>query len=73
MQLFRAEKIAEAVPNTFAGPCRFCNQQVELVHTVVDSETARLIRMFECKCGERSWAYSTSPTGAFVKPHGLFD
>jgi len=54
MELLRAEKVAdlESIPSK---TCDLCRQRLELIRTIFDSRTGNLIRMFECKCGRRSW------------------
>ncbi|MGY3529389.1 CDGSH-type Zn-finger protein [Bradyrhizobium embrapense] len=34
--------------------CR-CGRQPELVRTMLSVQTGRQVRMFECRCGERTW------------------
>jgi hypothetical protein len=54
MEIFRAEKIAE-VPSTSIKKCQRCNGEFEHVSVIFVSETGRIIQMFKCECGERSW------------------
>ncbi len=54
MELFKAEKIGE-MESAATKKCPNCNQKLELIRTVFVSSTWNLIRMFECKCGERIW------------------
>jgi hypothetical protein len=44
--------------------------EIELIQKILDSDTGRIIRMYECQCGDRTWeiewnsargASSTSP------------
>jgi hypothetical protein len=35
--------------------CSHCDTQPKLVYQMLDSRSGKTIRMFECKCGERSW------------------
>lgn len=35
--------------------CGRCGAEPRLVHTVLDSNKGRSIRMFKCQCGEQSW------------------
>jgi hypothetical protein len=53
MELFQAKKIAE-VRDMSAKTCR-CGETLELVRTIVDSDTGHITHMFECPCGERLW------------------
>ncbi|MFB9269697.1 hypothetical protein ACFFWD_42400 [Bradyrhizobium erythrophlei] len=54
MELFEAAKVAE-FHSASERRCRFCNQHLELVRTIVDTASGELIHMFECECGERVW------------------
>ena len=36
--------------------CQRCDAQPRLVRQILDPRTGRSIRMFECKCGERTWS-----------------
>ena len=36
--------------------CPRCDAQPRLVRQILDPRTGRSIRMFECKCGERTWS-----------------
>ena len=36
--------------------CIKCDAQPRLVHKMSSPETGRTIRMFECKCGTRTWS-----------------
>jgi len=53
MELFRAEKVGD-IESTPTRKCRKCNQTLELVRTIL-IVTGDIIRLFECKCGERVW------------------
>ena len=58
MELFRAEKVAEAIhsPQTDSvKKCRFCGRSLELTRKMLDVETGRVIHMYECECGDRTW------------------
>jgi hypothetical protein len=35
--------------------CSNCDTQRMLIYQMLDSRSGKTIRMFECKCGERSW------------------
>jgi formate dehydrogenase maturation protein FdhE len=46
------------MPGTKTGeprPCPRCGAEPRLVHTVLDSNKGRSIRMFRCQCGEQTW------------------
>ena len=53
MELFRAEKVGEIESNRMKK-CQACNQNLELIRAIVVS-SGDIIRLFECKCGERIW------------------
>ena len=36
--------------------CECCGEMPYLVRSLLDSNTGKTIRMFECLCGERSWS-----------------
>jgi hypothetical protein len=38
------------------GRCKRCGAQPQLVSTMLDSAKGRIVRMFECQCGEQTWA-----------------
>ena len=54
MDLLWAAKFAE-LESRSTKQCKACNSKLELIRTVVDSDTGSLIHMFECECGERTW------------------
>jgi len=54
MELYRAEKIA-TVEDQPSKNCRFCDDKLKHVRTVVVSDTGVAFHMFECQCGERIW------------------
>jgi hypothetical protein len=33
-----------------------CGEKPALVHTILNPENGRTVRMFKCKCGERTWS-----------------
>ena len=53
MEWFRAEKIGETESNTLRK-CRACDRNLKLVRAILTS-SGDIIRLFECKCGERIW------------------
>lgn len=53
MQIFRAEMIAE-LPDASTRTCVLCDEKLDLLRSVIDSD-AKIIHIFECKCGERIW------------------
>jgi hypothetical protein len=55
MELFRAEKIAEAIHGASTAKCRFCAGKPDLLRTMVDLDTGCVIDMYECQCGDRTW------------------
>jgi hypothetical protein len=36
--------------------CPRCDAQPVLVHQMLDSRNGKTVRMFECKCGEKTWS-----------------
>lgn len=54
MELFRAKKVGEVESNSIRK-CRACDQKLELIRAVLYPGSGNLIRVFECKCGERVW------------------
>lgn len=54
MQVFWAEEIV-TLEDQSTRVCRLCEEKMTLVRAIVDSDTAALIYMFECPCGERIW------------------
>ena len=54
MELFRAEKIGELESNS-TRQCRVCGKTLKIVRTVFYPDTKEAVRVFECKCGERTW------------------
>lgn len=45
---------SEEIEKLPAKLCR-CGRQPELVRTMLSVQTGRHVRMFECRCGERTW------------------
>jgi hypothetical protein len=35
--------------------CTKCDAEPRLIHRMLDPRTGKTIRMFECKCGTRTW------------------
>ena len=54
MEVFRAEKVAE-LESAATKTCRNCNQQLELLRTIVDADSGHSMHLFECQCGNRIW------------------
>lgn len=54
MELFLGEKIAEFEGET-SKICPSCGEKLKLIRTVVTSSAGRIIHMFECRCGKRTW------------------
>jgi hypothetical protein len=54
MELFLGEKIADFEGET-SKVCRFCGEKLKLIRTMVASGTGRIVHMFECRCGQRTW------------------
>jgi hypothetical protein len=54
MDIFKTEKVA-VLPSNNRRKCRFCEQELEHVAVMMDSDTGHLIQMFKCECGERTW------------------
>jgi len=38
------------------GRCKKCDAQLYLVRRILDPLSGKTIRMFECKCGSRTWS-----------------
>jgi hypothetical protein len=36
--------------------CAKCDAQPRLVHKILEPRTGKTIRMYECKCGDRTWS-----------------
>ena len=59
MELFRAEKVAEAVHGLSTDStkrCRICGDPLELMRKMLDLDTGQVIYMYECRCGDRTWS-----------------
>ena len=54
MELFRAERFGYLESNS-TRKCRLCGDNLELLRSIYYPETKATIRVFECKCGERTW------------------
>jgi hypothetical protein len=54
VELFWAEKVAE-IESSSVRRCRLCGEKLELVRTVMNTDSGKIIHMFECSCGERIW------------------
>jgi hypothetical protein len=54
VELYRAEKVAE-IESASIRRCRLCGEKLELVRTVMNTNSGKIIHMFECSCGERIW------------------
>jgi len=56
MELFRAEMVAEAFGISIGSTrkCR-CGGTLELIRKILDSETGRVVHMYRCECGDRTW------------------
>jgi hypothetical protein len=37
--------------------CGRCGAQLKLVNAMLDPVKGRVVHMFKCQCGERTWAY----------------
>ena len=49
--------------------CRFCGGSLELTRKMLDVETGRVIHMYECECGDRTWNdKSPAPGCCWVDP-----
>ena len=55
VELFLTEKVADFKSET-SKVCRFCGEKLKLVRTMVNYRTGCIVHMFECKCGQRTWA-----------------
>jgi hypothetical protein len=56
MEAFKVEMVAESV-HVATGSTKkcVCGATLELIRSMLDSETGRVIHMYECKCGNRTW------------------
>jgi hypothetical protein len=54
MELFRGEKIGDIESNSIRK-CHACGKKIDLVRVMLIETNGSVIRMFECKCGERIW------------------
>jgi hypothetical protein len=54
MELFRGEEVAVLESHT-KKICSACGKRLVLVRTMVNSRTACIVHMFECRCGRRVW------------------
>jgi uncharacterized protein with PIN domain len=36
--------------------CSYCSAQLKLVSKMMDPRRGRMVRIFECGCGQQSWA-----------------
>ena len=58
MEAFRVEKIAESVhvaATSSTTKCR-CGGALELVRKMLEAESGRVINMYQCECGDRTWS-----------------
>jgi len=55
MNFFSSEKLI-AKETREDGRCKKCDAQPYLVRRILDPRTGKTIRMFECKCGSRTWS-----------------
>lgn len=55
MELFRAEMVA-VVESETDKDCPSCGERLKLVRTMVSPSTGCIVHMFECSCGQRTWA-----------------
>jgi len=51
---FSSEKLSKETRED--GRCMKCDAQFYLVRRILDPLTGKTIRMFECKCGNRTWS-----------------
>jgi hypothetical protein len=54
MKLYQAELVA-TYDDQSSKTCRFCDEKLRHVRTMVIVETGAVIHMFQCRCGERMW------------------
>jgi hypothetical protein len=56
MEACKLEMVAESV-HVATGSTKkcVCGATLELIRSMLDSETGRVIHMYECKCGNRTW------------------
>ena len=66
MELFCGEKIGDIESNSIRK-CHACGKKIDLVRVVLIETNGSVIRMFECKCGER---ISRLSRRLFVPPPG---
>ena len=55
MNFFSSEKLTGKETRE-DGRCKKCDAQPYLVRRILDPLTGKTIRMFECKCGSRTWS-----------------
>ena len=55
MNFFGSEKLTGKVTREGAR-CTKCDAQLYIVRRILDPLTGKTIRMFECKCGSRTWS-----------------
>ena len=54
-EFFSSEKLTGKETREDAR-CMKCDAQLYLVRRILDPLTGKTIRMFECKCGSRTWS-----------------
>ena len=54
MNYFSSDKLSGVKTRGYTG-CK-CGAQPRLAHKMMDPKRGVVVRMFECECGERSWA-----------------
>jgi len=54
MELIRGYRVGE-IPDQAERSCRGCGEKMKLIRAILNSDTGKVIYMFECKCGERTW------------------
>jgi hypothetical protein len=55
VELFQAEKIA-TFDDQSDKTCRICAKKLALIKTIVEIDSASVVHLFECECGERVWS-----------------
>ena len=53
MHLFSSNEFSDVKPLR-EPPCK-CGAQSRVVRKMMDPQTGKTVRMFECQCGARSW------------------
>jgi hypothetical protein len=55
VELFRAEKIA-TFDDLSDKTCRICAKKLALKKTIFEADSASVVHLFKCECGDRVWS-----------------